>query len=342
MHERLQNAIDHPNRIPPRDVISSILSPLSPSTCMSASLVTGGVWSIECPPADGLVFIAVKRGSCWLAVDGAREPIRLETGDCHLIKGGHSYRHASDLSLKPITATKMWKPGFDGRVFHGTVHDTELIGGQFNCDSLQFSILLDALPPVIVIPSKSNHAAVIPWLLDRLMKELIVHNHGSVLIIDHIAQMLLVEILRAHLASAEDFYVGWLCGLADPKIAIVLNLMHRDPGHRWSLEDFTRATAMSRSTFLSLFKRKVGTGALNYLLRWRMRLAAKRLLAGKESVTAIALSLGYESESAFSNAFKRVTGQSPRSFAPADFDGNFRDGCPRCLNIPGLNRSTSI
>jgi AraC-like DNA-binding protein len=323
-----QHSIDRPYRIPPGDALSSILSLLSPTTSMSAILVTGGDWSINFPPPDGLVFIAVKRGSCWLAVEGAREPIHVETGDCYLVKGGHAYRHASDLSLKPINATNMWKPSSDGRVFHGTVHDTELIGGQFNCDSLQFSILLDALPPVIVIPSKSDHAAVIPWLLDRLMNELIVHNDGSVLIIDHIAQMLLVQILRAHLASAEDFYVGWLCGLADPKIAIVLNLMHRDPGHRWTLEDFTRATAMSRSAFLSLFKRRVGTGPLNYLLRWRMRLAAKRLLAGKESVTPIALSLGYESESAFSNAFKRVTGQSPRSFATADFDGNFRDGRP--------------
>ena len=326
MLERPQYSIDRPYRIPPGDVISSILSLLSPSTSMSAIVVTGGDWSIDAPPPDGLVFIAVKRGSCWLAVEGAHEPIHVETGHCYLIKRGHAYRHASDLSLKPINAATMWKPSSDGRVFHGTVHDTELIGGQFNCDSLQFSILLDALPPVIVIPSKSNHAAVIPWLLDRFMKELTVHNHGSVLIIDHIAQMLLVEILRAHLASGEDFHVGWLCGLADPKIATVLNLMHRDPGYRWTLKDFTQAAGMSRSAFLSLFKRRVGTGPLNYLLRWRMQLAAKRLLAGKESVATIALSLGYESESSFGNAFKRVTGQSPRSFTAADFDEKFRDG----------------
>ena len=121
------------------------------------------------------------------------------------------------------------------------------------------------------------------------------HNHGGVPMIDRLAHMLLVEILRAHLAPAEDF---------------------------------TQATGMSRSAFLSLFKRRVGTGPLDYLLRWRMRLAAKRLLAGKESVTTIALSLGYESESAFGHAFKRVTGHSPRSFATADFDGSFRDGRP--------------
>ena len=274
------------------------------------------------------MFIAVERGSCWLAVKGAHEPIYVETGHCYVIKRGHAYRHASDLSLKPINAATMWKPSSDGRVFHGTVHDTELLGRQFNCDSLQFSILLDMLPPVIVIPSESDHASVIPWLLDRLMKELTVHSHGSVLVIDHLAHMLLIEILRAHLASGEDFHVGWLRGLADPKIAIVLNLMHRDPGCRWTLEDFTQATGMSRSSFLSLFKRRVGTGSLNYLLRWRMRLAAKRLLAGKESITTIALSLGYESESAFGNAFKRVTGRPPRRFTTADCDGDFRDGLP--------------
>jgi AraC-like DNA-binding protein len=324
MLERLQYSIDRPYRIPPGDTISSILSLLSPTTSMSAIVVTGGDWAIDCPPANGLVFIAVKRGSCWLAVEGAREPIHVETGDCYLVKGGHAYRHASDLSLKPINAAEMWKPSSDGIVFHGTVHDTELIGGQFNCESLQFSILLDALPPVIVIPSKSDHAAVIPWLLDRLMKELTAHNHGGVLIIDHLAHMLLVEILRAHLAFGENFPAGWVGGLADPKIAIVLNLMHRDPGYRWTLEDFAQATGMSRSAFLSLFKKRVGTGPLNYLLQWRMRLAAKRLLAGKESITTIALSLSYKSESAFGNAFKRVTGQSPRSFAAAEVNSRFR------------------
>jgi AraC-like DNA-binding protein len=326
MLERLQYSIDRPYRIPPGDVISSILSLLSPSTSMSAIVVTGGDWSIDAPPPDGLVFIAVKRGSCWLAVEGAHEPIYVETGHCYVIKRGHAYRHASDLSLKPINAATIWKPSCDGRVFHGMVHDTELLGGQFNCDSLQFSILLDTLPPVIVIRSKSNHACAIPWLLDRLMKELIDDNHGSVLIIDHLAHMLLIEILRAHIASGEDFQVGWLRGLADPKIAIVLNLMHRDPGYRWTLKHFTQATSMSRSAFLSLFKSRVGTGPLNYLLRWRMQLAAKRLLAGNESVNTIALSLGYESESAFGNAFKRVTGESPRSFAMVDFDEHFRDG----------------
>jgi AraC-like DNA-binding protein len=328
MLERLQNSIDHANRIPPRDVISNILSLLSPSSCASARLLTGGDWWVDFPPTDGPTFLAAERGSCWLLVEGAREPIRVKTGDCYLIKGRHAYRVASDLSLEAINARVVWERSPERSIFHGTVHDTVIIGGHFNFDSLQSSILLDALPLVIVIPSKSNHAAVIPWLLDRLMKELIVHNHGSVLIIDHIAHMLLVEILRAHLASAEDFPVGWLCGLADPKIAIVLNLMHRDPGYRWTLKDFTQALGMSRSAFLSLFKRRVGTGPLNYLLWWRMRLAAKRLLAGKESVTTIALSLGYESESAFGNAFKRVTGQSPRSFEAADFDGTFRDGLP--------------
>jgi AraC-like DNA-binding protein len=328
MLEGLQHSIESPYRLPPGDTISSILSLLSPATSMSAILVTGGDWSIDAPPPDGLVFIAVERGSCWLAVEGAREAIHVETGDCYLVKRGHAYRHASDLSLKPIDAATIWKPSCDGRVFHGTVHDTELLGGQFNCDSLQFSILLDTLPPVIVIRSKSNHACAIPWLLDRLMKELIVHSHGSVLIIDHLAHMLLVEILRAHLASGEDFHASWLCGLTDPKIAIVLNLMHRDPGYGWTLKHFTQATGMSRSAFLSLFKRRVGTGPLNYLLRWRMRLAAKRLRAGKESISTIALSLGYESESAFASAFKRVTGCPPRRFTTADCDGDFRDGLP--------------
>src|ERR1700748_1916439 len=232
MLEQLQNSIDHPNRIPPGDVISSILSLLSPSSCSSARVITGGDWWVQFPPTDGPPFLAVERGSCWLVVEGAREPIRVETGDCYLVKSGHAYRHASDLSPGAINARVVWARSPEGNIFHGTVHDTAIIGGHFHFDSLQSSVLLDALPPVIVIPSKSDHASVIPWLLDRLMKELTGNHPGGVLIIDHLAHMLLAEILRAHLASGEDFPVGWMSGLTDSKIAIVLNLMHRDPGYR--------------------------------------------------------------------------------------------------------------
>src|ERR1700748_1871817 len=136
MREQLQNSIDRPNQLPSADAISSILSLLSPSTCMSASLVTGGDWAIDFPPPGGLKFIAVERGSCWVAVE-ASEAFHIETGDCCLIKGGHTYRLASDLSLKAAEARVLWKPSPDGRMFHGTVHDTVLVGGQFNFDSLQ-------------------------------------------------------------------------------------------------------------------------------------------------------------------------------------------------------------
>src|ERR1700755_1693793 len=102
MLERLQNVIDHPNRFPPGDVISIILSLLSPSFCTSARVFTGGDWWVDFPPTARPKLIAGELGSCWLVVEGARARIRVETGDCYLVKGGHAYRQASDLSLEAI------------------------------------------------------------------------------------------------------------------------------------------------------------------------------------------------------------------------------------------------
>ena len=132
--------------------------------------------------------------------------------------------------------------------------------------------------------------------------------------VDHLAHMLFVQVLRAYLASGEQLPVGWLGALADARIGLALNLMHRSPGRRWTLGDLTLATGMSRSAFSSRFKRLVGTGLLNYLLRWRMQLAAKELRKNTEPVSSIAYSVGYESESAFSNAFKRVMGKAPKRY----------------------------
>ena len=132
--------------------------------------------------------------------------------------------------------------------------------------------------------------------------------------VDHLAHMLLVQVLRAFLASGEQLPVGWLGALADARIGLALNLMHRSPGRRWALRDLTLATGMSRSAFSSRFKGLVGTAPLDYLLRWRMQLAAKRLRSSEEPISSIAFSLGYKSESAFGNAFKRVTGKAPRRY----------------------------
>jgi AraC-like DNA-binding protein len=108
--------------------------------------------------------------------------------------------------------------------------------------------------------------------------------------------------------------------LRDRKIGAVIGAMHQQPGRRWTLEKLAAVAAMSRSSFAARFHRLVGEPAMEYLTRWRMQLAAERLVRMGPPLSALADSLGYESESAFSAAFKRVMGTSPRQFV-ATWDG---------------------
>ncbi len=140
---------------------------------------------------------------------------------------------------------------------------------------------------------------------------------GAQLASAQLAQLLFIQILRAHLKAAAPMPAGWLRALGDPRIAPALRLMHCDPGRGWHLDELAKACAMSRTTFAFHFKRATGVAPLTYLTEWRMCLAERALREEASPVAVLGQSLGYTSESAFSNAFKRVIGHSPRAYRNA-------------------------
>jgi AraC-like DNA-binding protein len=129
------------------------------------------------------------------------------------------------------------------------------------------------------------------------------------------ACMILVQALRLHLAEGAGAGIGWIFALADKQMSAAITAMHADPAHRWTLQELAERAGMSRSSFAQKFKETVGDPPLEYLTRWRMLRAGDRLVHSGDPVAAIALSLGYESESAFSTGFKRVMGSSPRHYS---------------------------
>jgi AraC-like DNA-binding protein len=120
--------------------------------------------------------------------------------------------------------------------------------------------------------------------------------------------------LRLHLAERPIGGVGWLFALADKQMGAAISAMHSDPSHHWTLQRLAERAGMSRSSFALKFKATVGASPMEYLTRWRMLLAADRMKNSSEGLCAIAQSLGYESESAFGKAFRRVIGYSPRQY----------------------------
>jgi len=151
--------------------------------------------------------------------------------------------------------------------------------------------------------------------LERLREELRDPQPGSFLVAQQLAYVLLVQALRLHLAEGLRGRVGWLFALSDKQMSAAISSMHDEPAHDWTVEELGQRAAMSRSTFALRFKETVGLSPIEYLTRWRMLLASDRLATTRDSIFEIAQSLGYESASAFTKAFKKIMGRSPRQYS---------------------------
>ena len=188
--------------------------------------------------------------------------------------------------------------------------DLFILGSHFALEG-DARFLLDVLPPVVMLETEPQRESL-RWAVERMLREMRDPQPGCTLIAQQIAYTLLVEALRLHLADDLQRGTGWLFALADSRMRAALSCMHREPARSWSLQDLARSAGMSRTAFAQVFKRTVGTSPMDYLTQWRMTLAAKRMQDTAESISSMAPALGYKSESAFSAAFKRQWGISPR------------------------------
>ncbi|SNB65561.1 transcriptional regulator, AraC family [Arboricoccus pini] len=296
------------------DPLSDVLSLLKPRSYISAGLNAGGDWSLVFPAHEGIKFNAVMRGACWVSVEGVPEAQRLEEGDCFLLTRGRPFILTTDLTLEPVDSHRIYDAAQDGVATCNDGGDFFLVGGRFAFAGDHVDMLFGALPPIVHVRESSSHASVLRWSLNEFASELGKGELGGVLIVEHLAHIMLVQALRLYLTSSADGGVGWFFALSDHQIGDAVRAMHADPAHRWTLEELGRLAGMSRTTFAQKFKQRVGTTAMDYLTRWRMLIAGDRLRNSRENVASIAFSLGYESESAFSMAFKRTMACSPRQY----------------------------
>jgi AraC-like DNA-binding protein len=301
------------------DPLSQVLSLLKPRSYMFRGLDAGGQWSLRFPESGGVNCYALSSGLCWLLFEGGSKAMLLTAGDCVLLPRGRPFVLASDPTLAPMDAEAFFSATPEGGVvlLNGG-GDCFGIGGYFEFAGDRADMLLGVLPPVVHIRKEADKAALL-WCLDGLMRELREPRPGGLLIAEHLAHMLLVQALRLHMAEGSRGGVGWLFALADRQMSAAISAMHADPARRWTLRSLAEVAGMSRSTFAEKFKATVGSSAMDYLTRWRMLLAGDRLTNSSEPISRIAPSLSYESESAFSTAFKRVMGCSPREYGRREF-----------------------
>lgn len=302
------------------DPLSDILALLKPSSQFYAGFDAAGAWSFDFPAHEGIKFTAVMRGSCWGMTDDLAEPVRFNEGDCFLLNSGRRFVLSSDPALKPSdSAHIMAAVANHGVAVHQGGGEVFLISGRFAFAGNHVAVLFNALPPIIYIPQASGQAAFLRWSLDQLAAELRQAQPGGTLMSTHLVHLMLLQVLRLFLATTNEMPKGWFLALTDKHISAAVGAMHAQPAHPWTLEALARIAGLSRTVFAQRFKALVGRTAMDYLLRWRMLLAADRLRGGSDSVSAIAFSLGYESESSFSTAFKRNMSCSPTQYRRGNY-----------------------
>ena len=294
------------------DPLSDVLSLLKLRSYISGGFEVDGDMAVQFPKHQGIKCYAVLAGQCWLSVESVPDAVFLTAGDCFLLPRGLPFCLATDLSLKPVDFHILLaaRKGA-GAVSPNEVGGRYIVGGHFLLSGSHADMLLGALPPIVHIRKESDKAAM-RWSLERMKEELRDPQPGGALITQQLAYMMIVQALRLHLADGAIGSVGWLFALADKQMGTAITCMHDDPGHPWTLQKLAERIGMSRSIFALRFKETVGDTPMEYLTRWRMLLAGNRLINSDDSISTIALSLGYESESAFGKAFKRVMGCSPR------------------------------
>lgn len=308
------------------DPLSDVLSRLSTRHSFFAGLRAGGQWAIDFPPPLGIKFNAVVTGNCTLQVEGMAAPVHLAAGDCFLLSRGQRFSLSSGpgQSTVPavpavpttpvIRAEDIYRDAVDGIAHCGTADELFLIGGRFNFGD-EAGALFEGLPAVAIIDGGSEQASVLHWALQRLAHEMTHPSPGSAMVIEHLGHLMLLQVLRTYLAQTEQPAAGWLLAMVDPRIGAAIHAIHAQPAHPWRMEELAKIAGLSRSAFALRFKQKAATTPLDYVLRWRMLLAKQALRSSaREPISAIAQRLGYDSDSAFSHAFKRMTQDSPREY----------------------------
>ncbi|WP_421535009.1 AraC family transcriptional regulator [Pseudomonas marginalis] len=289
------------------DPLSDVLALAGLRAACSVRLLAGGDWALRFRPIE-LKFNVVRRGECWLLMQN-RPARHLRAGDCFVVSRT-PFILASAPEVEAVDAADVFSNDGESATLGGG-DDVELLGGSVSLGRPGAAELIDLLPPAVIIRAQSGAASSLAWLLDELDREWQSYQVGAYAMCNDLLRLIFMHALRHHITTADAPDLSSLGGLQNPATAAVLRAVHLQPERNWRLAEMADIACMSRSSFAALFKLRVGQAPVEYATRWRMRVAASRLLNSVDSVSTIAASLGYLSDAAFGVAFCRVHGKSP-------------------------------
>ena len=294
------------------DTLSDVLRLIQLSSCVYFRSDFFSPWGMQIDQGEFAQFHIVTSGKCVLKQPGEEEHIHLSTGDIVVFPFGNAHEIADSLKSVCLPGTRVvesiWR---DEHLFKDGEERTTLVCGHFEFNRDINHPLIKELPEFIYITNTERRQ--LSWLetaTNVIMQEADSGNPGSDVVVERLAEVLFVQVLRAYM-SQKTALKGYFAALQDPQINSALTLMHAKHHLSWTLEDIAKDVGMSRSSFASRFKQIIGISPMGYITNWRMEKARDLLKRTKLPLYAICEQVGYTSESSFSKAFKRQFNQNP-------------------------------
>jgi AraC-like DNA-binding protein len=309
------------------DPISDIFRTMHIRAAVHARLEATAPWGLEHVPAEAsknvkglpvspseLAFFGmIARGNCWLSVDGIPDPIPLTGGDCFLLSPENTYALRDHPRTRLMSFCQLGQSK-DGNVIHhgGGGTPTSIISGWLYFEKPTLKLIAQLLPKLILIKAEQARSLALHATLQLLASEMSDQAPGAEVVANRLAEVLFIQAIRAHVASGADCRnPGWLRAIFDSQIGAAVKAIHDKVDHVWTVESLADAAGMSRSAFALRFKQLLGQAPLEYVTEWRMQKAVQLLQERDKKLFEVAKSVGYESDAAFSKAFKRVLGVTP-------------------------------
>jgi AraC-like DNA-binding protein len=291
--------------------------------CMAAKIAPE-----YCMPALGAAphlvpYHYVVEGRLQLRIEGeGQESVAVEAGEAIVLPRNDAHLMGSDLGLPPVLASEIVRLPTRGELrsmrLGGDGERVRLVCGFLGCDGPDTNPVLASLPPVVKMTLAESAAG--DWIRSTLRfaaEEVAAGRPGSETVLEKVSELLFVETVRHYAERLPEGQTGWLAGLRDPHVARALALIHRDVARPWTVDDLGREAGLSRSALADRFIRLIGVPPIHYLARWRMQVAMQKLRTTMASLAQVAELVGYESEAAFSRAFKKAIGTAPATWRRA-------------------------
>jgi AraC-like DNA-binding protein len=311
------------------DPVSDVLRAVRLTGAYFYLVEAAGPWAVASVPACELVprilpdaehliaYHIVVEGEVWGGIEGGPKT-RLQPGDVLLFPQGDAHVMSSDESLGIGSArTTMSSARYPETLVLGPVgaRNARLVCGFLGCDVRPYNPVLASLPRQLHL------AGVASGWLSQFPQQVVTESRagrvGSEQMLTRMAELMFVEVVRRYVEQMTAEETGWLAGLRDSLVGPAIAQLHARPSHPWTLEELAHSVATSRSVLADRFTRVIGVAPMLYLTRWRLQIAAEHLARGTTKVAAIGAQVGYDSEAAFSRAFKRETGSSPAAWRRA-------------------------